>query len=180
MMTDALAMFVPIGGNLSLVAGAGINVPSTLVYDILGLGVGVAPTNDIIGAVTVFGSDTGLGGMKAQVEAVIGTAPTTSNSATLNVAFQGAIDNGSAQPGTWNTFVETGPIAVANLTAGTVIARFDWPPAFPANLQPRFLRLLFQVPAATNFTAGTISSAIVTLVRDDYGIKFQPKNYVVA
>ena len=57
----------------------------------------------------------------------------------------------------------------------------------PANLRPRFLRLLFSpqygTPVETpngDFTAGTISSAIVTMVRDDQANKFQPKNFTVA
>jgi hypothetical protein len=182
MLTDALVAFVPIGGNLSLVGAAGAAIPSTFVYDILGAGVGVAPPN-IIGNATLFGSDMGIGGLKPQVEAVIGTALASANGSTLNVAFQGADDTGLAGgylPGPWQTFVETGPITVAQGTAGTVVARFDFPPAFPANFNPRFLRLLFQVPAAGNFTAGTISSAIVTMVRDDQSNKFAAANYKVA
>lgn len=187
MLLDALISFVPVGGNLSLVGGAGISIPSLLVYDILGLGVGVGPntaTNpgSIIGNASVFGSDVGIGAIKPQVEAVIGTALTTGNAATLNVAFQGAQDTGSAGgflPGAWQTFVETGPITAAQGTAGQVVARFDFPPAFPPGFNPRFLRLLFQVPAATNFTAGTISSAIVSMVRDDQSNRFAAANFQV-
>ena len=99
------------------------------------------------------------------------------------MAFQGAPDTGSSgsyQPGTWTTLVETGPIAAASLTANALIARFDFPPAFPANLSPRYLRLYFQIVTATNFTAGTIGSAIVTMVRDDYAAKYATKNFFVA
>jgi hypothetical protein len=182
MLIDALVSFVPIGTNLSLIAAAGVDIASTNTIDLLGSGVGTAPAN-IIGNATVFGMDVGIGGVKPQVEAVIGTAATTGTSATLNVAFQGAADSGPGGgylPSTWVTLVETGEIAAASLTAGQIIARFDFPPAFPASFRPRYLRLLFQVPAGTTFTTGTISSAIVTNVRDDYAIKFQPKNFVVA
>jgi hypothetical protein len=98
----------------------------------------------------------------------------------LNVALQAAIDSGTPtfQPGTWNTLAETGTILTANLTANTVIARFPWLPPFPANLRPRFLRLLF-TPAGT-FTTGTISSALVTTVRDDEFNKYAARNYNVA
>ncbi len=184
MMTDVLLGFVPINGNLSLVAGAGVNIASPGTIDLLGNGVGVAPTS-IWGNPAVFGSPDamGVGGERPELNVTIGTAPTTGNVATLNVALQGAIDTGLAggyQPGTWNTFVESGPMAVANLTAGTVIFRCPWLPPFPANLRPRYLRLLFQVPAATNFTAGTIASALVTYVRDDQFNKYAAKNFTVA
>jgi len=174
---DANLNFVAPGSALSLVGSAGTSIPSTNLIDLVGTGAGTTPTN-IIGNVTVFGEDTGIGEPKLQIDIAIGTACTTSNCCTLNVAFQGAPDSGSGSPGTYQTFAETGPLTAAQLTAGQVI-RMDWPVAFPANERPRFLRLLFQVPSAENFTAGTCAYAIVTLVRDDYAAKFSPNNYVV-
>ena len=182
MILDSQLAFVPVAGNLSLVAGAGVNIPSSNTIDLLGQGVGTAPSN-IIGNAANFGADVGIGGITPQIEAVIGVACATGNAATLNVALQAAADSGFAgnyQPGTWTTIIETGPIAAAKLTAGQIVARFDFLPAFPANLSPRYLRLLFQVASATNFTAGTISSAIVTMVRDDQANKFSAKNFTVA
>lgn len=175
MRLDSQLAFVPPGAPLSLVAAVGISIPSNVI-DLAGYGVGV-PVSNIIGNVAVFGTDFGIGERKVQLEAVIGTAPTTSDSCTLNTAIQLAEDNGSNQPGTWITAVETGPIAVASLPAQTIFARFDWPPAFPANLQPRFARLLFQVPASEQFTAGSVAFAIVTPARDDYAAKYASKNY---
>lgn len=185
MITDALLAFVGIGGNLSLVGGAGVAIPSPLTYDFLGLGVGVAPTERIWGNPTVFGQADamGVGNQRPELNVTVGTAFATANAATLNVALQGAIDTGAAGgylPGTWNTFAETGVIAVANLTANTIIARLPWLPPFPFNLRPRFLRLLFSPAAATNFTAGTIASALVVMSRDDYSAKNNPKNFTVA
>lgn len=183
MLIDNLVSFVPVGSNLSLVAGAGINVASGIV-DILGLGVGQNPANSlIIGNRTIFGSDVGIGGKRPQIQVNIGTAFTTANGNTLNVAYQAAPDQGSAgsfQPGTWQTLEETGPLTAAQLTAAQIVARFDFVPNFPANLNARYLRLLFQVLPAGSFTAGTISSAIVTLTRDDEANKFAARNYVVA
>ena len=182
MITDSQLAFVPINGNLPLVAAAGVAIPSPNVIDLLGQGVGTAPSN-IIGNATNFGADVGIGGITPQIEAVIGVACTTGNAATLNVALQAAPDSGSGgnyQPGAWTTLIETGPIAVAKLAAGQIVARFDFMPAFPANLAPRYVRLLFQVASGTNFTAGTISSAIVTMVRDDTAHKFATKNFIVA
>jgi hypothetical protein len=181
MIIDALASFVPLGTNLSIVAGAGVSIASTNTPDLLGQGVGTAPQN-IIGLPSsgLFGEDTGIGYIRPFIQVNIGTAATTGNSATLNVAFQGAPDTaGTFQPGTWQTYGETGALTAAQLTAGQII-RLDWSPVFPVSARPRYLRLLFQVPSATNFTAGTVSSAIVTFARDDYAIKYASKNYSVA
>ncbi len=190
MLLDALLAFVSPGFPLSLVGGAGISIPSPLTYDFLGLGVGVAPQG-IIGNRTIFGQADamGVGEHVPQLVVNIGTALTTGNGALLNVALQAAADLGAAgnyQPGTWQTLEETGPMAVANLTATKEIARFVWVPPFPEGLRPRYLRLLFSPIAAvaapatpTNFTAGTIANAVVTLGRDDQFQKFSVKNYNV-
>jgi len=183
MRIDSQLSFVPLGSPLSLVGAAGVAIPSTNTIDLLGYGVGVAPNQSIIGNVTNFGADEGIGAFRPELEVAIGTAATTSNSATLNVQFQAAADTGAAGgylPGTWNTLIETGYIAASSLTAGQIIARFPWVPAFPANLRPRFLRLNFQPLTATNFTAGTIAFALVTFVRDDQANKFAAKNYTVS
>ena len=181
MRTDALLSFVPIGGNLSLIAAAGVDIPSTNVIDLLGLGVGVAPTS-IYGNTSVFGQADamGVGGMRPELNVTIGTALVTGDSATLNAALQAAADDGTNNPGTWQTLAETGELTAAQCVANTVIMRLPWLPPFPANLRPRFLRLLFQVPAATAFTAGTIASALVVPVRDDQFNKYGAKNFVVA
>lgn len=179
MMTDALLAFVPINGNLSIVGAAGTSFPSPLTLDELGQGVGTAPLN-IIGTPTTFGSDEGIGGKKLELQITVGTGFVTAGTATLNVQFQGAPDLGSPtyQPGTWQTFQETGVMTAAQLTAGTVI-RMDWPAAFPANLNPRYLRLNFVTPAGQSFSAGTISSAIPVFCRDDQNNKFAGKNFTV-
>lgn len=183
MITDAMLSFVPIGGNLSLIAAAGVDVPSPNTIDLLGNGVGVAPTS-IYGNTAVFGSPDamGVGGIRPELNVTIGTALASGGAATLNVALQAAIDTGLAGgylPGTWETIVESGEISVAEGTANTVIFRCPWLPPFPANLRPRYLRLLFQVPAGLTFTAGTIASALVTTVRDDQFNKYAAKNYTV-
>lgn len=185
MRSDALLSFIPIGGNLSLVAGAGIDIPSTNVIDLLGLGVGVvAPQNGnpIIGNVTKFGSPDagGVGGLRPELNVTIGTALATGTAATLNAALQAAQDDGTGNPSTWQTLAETGELTAAQCAAATVIMRMPWLPPFPENLRPRFLRLLFQVPAGATFTAGTIASALVTLARDDWFNKYAAKNYTVA
>ena len=178
MILDSQLSFVPIGGNLAVTSAA---VPSTGTIDLLGAGVGVAPPS-IFGNTTVFGAPDamGVGGARPELNVTTGSAAWAGGTS-LNVALQGAIDTGSAGgylPGTWNTFAESGAIAAANLTANLVIFRLPWLPPFPANLRPRFLRLLF-TPVGT-FTAGTIASAVVTLVRDDQFNKYAASNYSVA
>ena len=196
MRSDAQLAFVPIGGNLSLVGGAGIGIPSTQVIDLLGQGVGTAPQNIIGNTPTTgfnsgnFGTDVGIGRYKAQVAVFLGTTTiTTANGATLNIAFQGAEDTGLAglyQPGAWQTFMDTGYMTAAQLNLllptaaqASPIGRFDFPPAFPSNFSPRYLRLLFQPLTATNFTAGYIAAALVTTVRDDLGQKFAARNFTI-
>ena len=179
MITDALVNFIPIGFPQSLVTAAAGSLPSG-VLDILGQGVGTPPQN-IIGNRTVFGADVGIGGIRPQLEVLVTTAFATAGAATLNVQFQAAIDTGAAgnyQPGTWVTLVETGVIAVANLGLGVKLARFDFPPAFPENLNPRYLRLNFVI-GTSFFSAGAVQ-APVTIVRDDQANKFMVGNYVVA
>jgi hypothetical protein len=185
MLLDALLNFVQPGSPLSLVAGAGVAIPSTNIIDLLGLGSGQAPSERIIGlpASGFFGEDAGIGGVKPQVQVNIGTALTAVASSTMNIAFQGAPDTGAAGgylPGTWQTFVETGPLTAAQLAANAICARFDFPPAFPVSARPRFLRLLFSPSSGGSFSAGTVSSAIVTMVRDDYAIKYAPANFSVS
>lgn len=187
MILDSQLSFVPVGAPLSLVGAAGASIPSTNVIDLLGQGVGTAPAN-IIGNAALFGTDVGVGGrVRPELNVVIGTAAVTANSATLDLALQAAPDTGAAGgylPGTWQTLEESGPLTAAQLTAGQVIMRLPFPPAFPSSffggLRPRFLRLLAQVPSGTNFTAGTIASATVTMVRDDQTNKIATKNFIVA
>jgi hypothetical protein len=180
MITDALTSFVPIGSPLSCVGATGAAFASNVI-DLLGSGAGTAPAN-IIGNATVFGQDVGVGGDQAELNVVVGTGFVTGDSATLNVEFQAAPDQGAAggyEPGTWQTLIESGPLTAAQLTAGQVIFRTKFPPAFPANLNPRFLRLLFVTPSGEQFSAGTINSAIPTMVRDDQANKFAAANFKV-
>lgn len=179
MLRDALLTFV--GTPLSLVGALGQNFP-TDPYDVLGVGAGNAPPG-IIGNATLFGTDLGIGGMQPELAVIIGTALATSDGATLNVQLQGAPDAGTPtyQPGTWQTLEETGALTIAQTAAGLYVARFKWPPpAVPASARLRFYRLNFLVPAATQFTAGTIANAFVTPVRDDYSIAYATRNYTVA
>ena len=191
MLLDALVNFgATTGSPFSLVGGAGVQLPLPGIIDLFGNGVGQAPTS-IYGRTSNLGpgADMGIPEERPEMFVLIGTAAATSNSAQLNLAFQGAPDTGSAgsyQPGTWQTYGESGWLTAAQLTAGKVIMRMPWLPAFPAGANPRFIRLYAQIGTPTggtganvNFTAGTISWAGVTQGRDDWAIGFVPKNYAV-
>jgi len=197
MITDSQLSFVPLGAPLSLVGGANVAIASG-VLDLLGLGVGVSPGTQsggsggqIWGNTTVFGQADamGVGNQRPELNVTIGTALAGAAGLTLNCALQCAVDQGAAgnyQPGTWISIGGQDGITIAQGAANTVIFRSPWLPPFPVNERPRFLRLLFSpvssggaVPSG-NFTAVTISSALVVMSRDDYFVKYQPKNYSVA
>jgi len=130
MITDALVSFVPIGGNLSLVAGAGVVIPSPNTLDLLGSGVGTAPPN-IIGTRAVFGTDLGVGGrLRPELNITVGVALTGAVGQQLKVALQAAIDlgaGGNYLPGAWVDIASQDGINLANIAggavAGSVIAR---------------------------------------------------------
>lgn len=180
MMTDAQYILVPTASPLAMsLATAG--AVATNPIDLLGQGAGTAPVN-IIGNVTLFGADFGVGKQQLELIASVGTAFTTGNSATLTAQFQLAADQGSAggyQPSTWNTIIEQPGITAAQLVANAIFARFDWPPVFPTTLRPRFMRLNFVAAASTAFTAGSIGFAGVVLCRDDQANKFAANNFTV-
>lgn len=182
MIIDSQTSFVLPGAPLSMVGAAGVS-PRSRVLDLAGVGAGLPPPN-IIGTKTVFGEDTGIGMPRAQVAMAAGAAAfVTANAATLNVAFQGAQDTGAGGgylPGAWQTFMETGPITAAQLVALAVFGRFDWPAEFPLGFQPRFLSLLFQIPAGTNFTVGQVAYAVTVLGRPDNANRYAAKNFTVA
>ena len=188
MRSDSLVSFIPLGAPLSLAnLGAGITAPSTTIFDIMGVGVGVAPPN-IIGNAALFGADMGVGGKRPELNIGVGTAFTGAVGQQLKIALQAAVDTGAGgnyQPGTWTDVVSQDGITLANLTAGAVPFRCPFIPDMPPGLRPRFMRLLFSPMTSTtlpsgSFTAGTIAFALVTVVRDDQANKYSAKNYSVS
>lgn len=178
MLHDQKLDFVKVGAYLSFVGAPGASFPSD-VYDILGVGQGIAPPNIIGTQNSVFGSNTGTGLLRPRILVNIAIAAATADGATLTAQFQGAPDTGVAggfEPGAWQTFEQGPALTAAQLTAGQQI-ELDWPNTFPANLQPRFLRILFTTPAGTQFTAGVIGSAITTLGPDEHANRFAQRNF---
>lgn len=189
MITDRLLSFVAYGSPLSLVAGAATAIRSDLI-DLLGLGQGVLPSQavQIIGNTTTFGQADamGVGNQRPELNITIGQALAGAAGLTLNIGLQAAADDGTGNPSTWFNIGGQDGITIAQGAANTVVGRLPWLPPFPANLKPRFLSLLFSpvsnggaVPSGA-FTAGTISSALVVMSRDDYFLRQQPRNFNVA
>lgn len=183
MITDALEQFVPPQAPLSLVAAAGVAIPSPGIIDLLGGGPGTPVTN-IVGTAALPGQADarGVGPYRPEIRTVIGTAAANgTGTPSLITALQAAPDDGANNPGTWQTLAQTAEMLVAQLTAGQIITRFPYLPPFPFNLRPRFLRLLFIVSAAEAFGAGTIAwSCVVPPGAADDPFQLQAaKNYTV-
>lgn len=179
MLIDSLVSFAV--SPLSIVAGAGVATPSGVI-DLLGLGVGVDPANSvIIGTRANFGQDPGIGWPRLQAQIMVSTAFATGSAATMNFKYQAAEENTTThQPGTWQTIIESGEIAVTDMDAiGDIVWQFDFEPVHPlVDFDPRFLRVLCQPLAATSFTAGAIMIPVTTGL-DQQRQRMQPKNYVV-
>jgi hypothetical protein len=83
------------------------------------------------------------------------TAFTSGGSATLQVQFQTAPDNGSGAPGSWSILSQSDAIAVAALVQGYKFL----PGELPGGTQ-RFIRLNYVIGTAA-MTAGTLKAALV-------------------
>lgn len=154
------------------------NVASTNVIDLLGTsGTGNASSN-IIGNVTTFSADMGIGKWKPQIYILVGTAFTTSDSCTLTINLQVSPDGGSNNASSYQTIAATAAMTVAQLPANAII-KMDWPPTFPVTERQRYVRLQYS-PSAT-MTAGTIASAYIVPGRADFQSMQQASpNYTVA
>lgn len=151
---------------------------STNLYDVTGTGSGSAP-NQIFGTSTVFGADIGQGDGAVRPTAyfTVPTAFTSSgSSATLTIAIQAAIDNGSGSPSSYTTIVQTDAITTATLAAGTNFS-IPIPPLTAGEALPRFYRFNYTV-ASGPFTAGTLTAGILLNPPTQIGVKY-PNNFTV-
>lgn len=174
MISDQIVSLLPPGSNLAVTSA---EVYSNVI-DILGVGAGItaAQANVIIGTATIPGWDPGAGVVVPEIISAVGTAFT--GSGTLTIKFQGAIDNGSGSPSTYQTFEQSPAITIAQLAANAFIGRMKWPYEFPDGFNPRFFRLAY-TPSAT-FTAGTIANSLVTMGPPILNQRYAAKNFVVA
>lgn len=156
MILDGLLQF---DSAVSLAIGAGTQA-STNVID-LGVASGIPSSANGGGA-----RDMGIGDDPALKFVVQVTNTFTSGgAATLAVALQGAIDNGSGVPAAFSTWWTSPTYALATLNAGSRLFDMDMPRPPDGIAIPRFLRLLYTV-GTTNFTAGNVSAYLV-IDRDD-------------
>lgn len=145
-----------------------VTAASTGTIDLSGAGIG-NPAPERFGVQsTVFGEDIGIGdGMSPPVvTCIVGTAFAAAGAGTLQVQLQEAIDDGTNNPGTWVTSLETDTLSLAQLAAGAKIAEMTVPPRAPGQAFPRFIRLNYVV-ATGPMTAGTIAIAAINTGRDD-------------
>jgi len=141
---------------------------------------------DIWGTTTYFGEDLGIGKGPGTPRILVNVGTVFATLTTLQVAFQGAPNNATAQASgnrsdlVFVTYIESDAIAAALLTANTRIMSFDWPMRKTGQALPRFVQLDYIV-AGSNATTGTITSD-VTLGDDDATTTLQqyPNNYSVA
>lgn len=107
--------------------------------------------------------DLGIGDDPAlKILVQVGTTFTAGTS--LQVALQGAPDDGTGVPGTWTTYASGAVVAEAALLAGRRLLQIDLPRPPSGAAIPRFLRLSY-ITVGTH-TAGTVYGSIV-LDRDD-------------
>src|SRR6267142_5954528 len=148
MILDALLRF---DDAVSLAIAAGTQV-STNVID-LGVTSGIPTSTSGGGA-----RDIGIGddpAMKLLVQ--VTTTFTSGGAGTLQVALQGAVDNGAGAPAAFSTWWTSPAYALATLNAGSRLYDMDMPRPPDGIAVPRFLRLLY-VNATAVFTAGSLSS----------------------
>jgi hypothetical protein len=131
-----------------------------------------------------FGEDLGIGPEKLPLAIYSGSVAFATGTS-LNIQFQGAVDNGGTTYGglTWATYSESGTIITSLLTASVGI----WKEYFPHRKVaaagtngslPRFLQLNFVV-GGSNFTAGSIAFAGFVQTRDDNADGFYGGGFVV-
>lgn len=109
--------------------------------------------------------DIGIGDDPA-LKLVVWVVTTFASGTSLQIALQGATDNGSGAPGTFNNWWLSPAVAEAALVAGARLYDMDMPRP-PAGIAiPRFLRLSY-ITVGTH-TAGNVKGFIVLDRPDNY------------
>lgn len=149
--------------------------PSALTIDLAGVGVGQAPPDYFGVQSATFGEDIGIGDGPSPpvLQVIVGTSFVAVAGATLRVQLQASVDSGapSYTPLAWKTLLQTDDLPASVLTAGQKIAECAWPPRYPGQEFPRFLRLNYLLSVAgSSFSAGTIAIANINTGRDDLPI----------
>jgi len=112
--------------------------------------------------------DMGIGdnpALKMLVQVI--TTFTSGGAGTLQVALEGAPDNGSGAPGSYSRWWLSPAYALATLNAGSRLYDMDFPRPPDGISIPRFVRMTYIIAGAT-MTAGTVGSYIVLDRPDQY------------
>jgi|SRR5882724_1209538 len=120
--------------------------------------------------------DIGIGddpAMKLLVQVI--TTVTSGGAPTLQIALQGAVDNGSGAPAAFSSWWSSPLYALATLTAGARLYDMDMPRPPDGIAIPRFLRMAYVIATAT-LTGGNISAFIVL---DRHDLSYQSTNNAV-
>jgi hypothetical protein len=153
MILDGLLQFSGPNGDSPTATGV-----STNIIDLHMLGIPVLAAGQ--GA-----RDIGIGDDPAMKLLVQVTAPFTGLTS-LQVALQGAPDNGSGAPGTFVNWWLSPAVALANLTAGARLYDMDMPRPPAGVVEPRFLQMSYTI--AGTGTGGTIKAFIVLDRHDQF------------
>jgi hypothetical protein len=150
MILDGFLQF-SLNQNLAQVAGS---YDSTNVID---LGLSGIPLSASGGGAR----DIGVGDDPAmKLLVLVTTAFTSAGAATLQIQVDGAPDNGSAAPGTYNIMAQSDVFAKALLIIGARLLDIDMPRPQPGQPLPRYLKLAYVIGTATT-TAGNCTSYLV-------------------
>ena len=173
--------------NLSSAQAITATAASTNTIDLLqGLslltsgGTYTVPPNYIIGNATYFGEDLGIGrGVGEPVFVVTTGAGTPATAASLQIAVQGAVDNGGGTIAglSFVPYIQTRAIPLASILASTRIATIRFPKREVGQGLPRFINMNYIV-AGSNFTGLTVTSDLTLGPDDSVGTLGQyPSNY---
>lgn len=149
MILDAFLEFDPAGTSVAIAAGT---QASTNIIDLHMAGIPVLAANQ--GARDIGIGDDPAMKLCVQVDTAFASAGSTG---TIQVAVQGAPDNGSGAPGSYVTMA-TGPLYTVP-GVGTRLLDIDMPRPKDGNL-PRFIRLLYTVATQT-MTDGKVNAHLV-------------------
>lgn len=95
----------------------------------------------------------------------VSTAFVSAGGGTLQIALQGAVDDGTGNPAAFSTWWTSPIYTIAQMNAGSRLYDMDFPRPPDGVAIPRFIRMLYTIATAT-VTAGQIISGVV-LDRDD-------------
>ena len=150
---------------------------SNLFFDPAGTAITVsAPSTNVLDMGV--GRDIGIG-PDIKVTVISNKLFAAAGGATLQIQVQGAPDNGSGAPGTYDTYAETEALSIAQLNDPNVqnisLVGFDMPERAQGDAPPRFYRLNYVVGTGP-FTAGAVQ-AFLSTARDQ--LPFYPSGFTV-